>query len=158
MLEQAIQHLDLSAHGLWFPITVSLCLFILALVLFKRQLTWLDFYITFSVVGFVGWLCDVIITRVFNVIDLGDSKVTGLGDILSYTFIPPSLSVLFLTYLTAKNKWVLSLLFCAGSLLIEYGMIKSGYMHLNGWFFIYSIVVYLLVYAFVLPWHIAFIK
>lgn len=108
--------------------------------------------------GFVGWLCDVIITRVFNVIDLGDSKVTGLGDILSYTFIPPSLSVLFLTYLTAKNKWVLSLLFCAGSLLIEYGMIKSGYMHLNGWFFIYSIVVYLLVYAFVLPWHIAFIK
>ena len=53
MLEQAIQHLDLSAHGLWFPITVSLCLFILALVLFKRQLTWRDFYITFSVVGFV---------------------------------------------------------------------------------------------------------
>ncbi len=30
MLEQAIQHLDLSAHGLWFPIIVSLCLFILA--------------------------------------------------------------------------------------------------------------------------------
>ena len=158
MLEQAIQHLDLSAHGLWFPITVSLCLFILALVLFKRQLTWRDFYITFSAVGFVGWLCDVIITRVFNVIDLGDPKVTGLGDILSYTFIPPSLSILFLTYLTAKNKWVLSLLFCAGSLLIEYGMIKSGYMHLNGWFFIYSIAVYFLVYAFVLPWHIAFIK
>ncbi|WP_286171345.1 hypothetical protein [Priestia megaterium] len=124
-MEQAIQHLDLSAHGLWFPITVSLCLFILALVLFKRQLTWRDFYITFSAVGFVGWLCDVIITRVFNVIDLGDPKVTGLGDIVSYTFIPPSLSILFLTYLTAKNKWVLALLFCAGSLLIEYGMIKK---------------------------------
>ncbi|MEH7023388.1 hypothetical protein [Priestia megaterium] len=56
-MEQAIQHLDLSAHGLWFPITVSLCLFILAFFLFKRKLTWRDFYITFSVVGFVGWLC-----------------------------------------------------------------------------------------------------
>lgn len=41
MLEQAIQHLDLSAHGLWFPITVSLCLFILALVLFKRLVFYL---------------------------------------------------------------------------------------------------------------------
>jgi hypothetical protein len=151
MLEQAVQHLDLSAHGLWFPITVSLCLFALALVLFKRQLTWRDFYITFSVVGFVCWLCDVIITRVFNMIDLGDPKVTGLGDIVSYTFIPPSLSILFLAYLPNKNKWLLSLLFCAGSLLIEYCMMKSGYMRLNGWFFVYSIVVYFIVYAFVLP-------
>ncbi|MHC8969585.1 hypothetical protein IUJ58_00835 [Priestia aryabhattai] len=100
----------------------------------------------------------MIITRVFNVIDLGDPKVTGIGNVVSYTFIPPSFFILFLAYLTAKNKWVLSLLFCAGLLLIEYGMIKSGYMHLNGCFFIYSIAVYFLVYAFVLPWHIAFIK
>ncbi|MGZ0131717.1 hypothetical protein ACXKZH_06320 [Priestia megaterium] len=40
-MEQAIQHLYLSAHGLWFPITVSLCLFILALVLFKRLVFYL---------------------------------------------------------------------------------------------------------------------
>jgi hypothetical protein len=91
-------------------------------------------------------------------IDLGDPKITGLGDIVSYTFIPPSLSILFLAYLTTKNKWVLSLLFCAGSLLIEYGMIKSGYMRLNGWFFVYSIVIYFIIYAFVLPWHLKFIK
>jgi len=51
MLEQAIQHLDLSAHGLWFPITVSLCLFILALILFKR----LVFYLFNS--GILSRLC-----------------------------------------------------------------------------------------------------
>lgn len=54
--------------------------------------------------GFVTWFCDGLLARGFDLFDIGDPKKAGLGDILSYTFIPTSLAILYLNFLTKNNK------------------------------------------------------
>ncbi|MGW9102522.1 hypothetical protein [Priestia megaterium] len=94
-----------------------------------------------------------------DLVDLGDPKITGLGEFASYSFIPSSLSVIYLNYAKKTNKWTLVLLFTLVSTLIEWIMIQIGYLKIkNGGFFIFSIIAYLGVFGVILPLHIKVIK
>ncbi|MBD1381858.1 hypothetical protein [Metabacillus arenae] len=157
-MNEILDQLDLNSKGLWFPIIVSILLFISVLLIPKKNTTWREIYITVGIVGFATWLSDSLVTRVFDLIDLGEPKITGLGEILCYTLIPTSLAALYLNYFTNKNKWILTILFTVLSLLVEFGMHFSGYMKYNGWNLYYSILFLLLTFGFLLPLHIRFIR
>lgn len=157
-MQSWIDQLDLGAKGFWYPTTVSILLVLTVIFIPKKRITWRDIYITFGVVGFATWISDAFITRTFNWLDLGNPDKSGLGEILCYTFIPTSLSVLYLNYLTASNKWKMAIIFTILSSLVELGMIYSGYMKYNGWHWGFSIIAFLIIYGFVLPIHMRIIK
>ena len=152
-----IENLDLSSQGLWFPVAVSIFL-ALTVLFIPKKISWREIYITFGVVGFATWLSDGILARAIDLFDIGDPKKAGLGDILSYTFIPTSLSILFLNFLTRKNKWILTSLFTLVAFLIQFGMVNFGYMTFKGWSGYISIIVYLLAFGFLLPLHLKIIR
>lgn len=158
-MHSIIQNLDLSTRGVWFPTLVGLLLLFFALFMPKRRINWLEFYITFGVVGYVAWISDTVVGGMLDLVDLGDPKITGLGEFASYSFIPSSLSVIYLNYAKKTNKWTLVLLFTLVSTLIEWIMIQIGYLKIkNGGFFIFSIIAYLGVFGVILPLHIKVIK
>jgi phosphatidylserine synthase len=157
-MQKFIENLDLGAKGLWFPVIISILLATTALFIRKKNITWREIYITFGVVGFVTWFSDGMIARVIDMFDIGHPKKAGLGDILSYTFIPTSLSILYLNYLTRNNKWKLTIGFTFLSLLVEFGMIHSGYMKYKGWNWYISILTFLLAFGYLLPKHISIIR
>ncbi|AVD54546.1 hypothetical protein BEH_24605 (plasmid) [Priestia filamentosa] len=153
------QNLDLSARGIWFPISVGLLLFFFSLFMPKRRINWVEFYITFGVVGYVAWMSDTVVGRMLDLVDLGDPKITGLGEFASYTFTPSSLSVIYLNYAKKTNKWILVFLFTLLSTLIEWVMIQVGYLKMKNWsFFIFSIIAYLIVFSLILPVHVKVIR
>ncbi|MGW9165518.1 hypothetical protein ACWGPZ_29820, partial [Priestia megaterium] len=142
-----------------FPISVGVFLLFFSLFMPKRRINWLEFYITFGVVGYVAWISDTIVGRMLDLVDLGHPELTGLGEFVSYSFIPSSLSVIYLNYVKTRNKWLLVLLFSLLSTLIEWGMIQIGYLKMKNWgFFIFSIIAYLIVFGLILPIHIKVIK
>lgn len=153
-----IDQLDLGAEGLWFPATASILLALITIFIPKKGITWREIYITFGVVGFVTWVSDGLIARTFDLLDLGHPQKAGLGEILSYTFVPSSLAVLYINYFTPKNKWKLVIIFTIVSALVEVGMIYSGYMKYRGWNWGISIITFLIIYGFLLPIHIKIIK
>lgn len=157
-MQKIIDHLDLGAKGLWFPVIISILLTTTVLFIRKKNITWREIYITFGVVGFATWFSDAMFARVIDVFDIGHPKKAGLGDILSYTFIPTSLAILYLNYLTKKNKWKLTIIFILLSMLIEFGMIHSGYMKYKGWHWSISIIAFVLAFGFLLPKHISIIR
>ncbi|ALC81747.1 MULTISPECIES: hypothetical protein [Bacillus] len=157
-MNNLLDKLDLTSKGLWFPIVVTILLFITVLIVPKKHITWREVYITFGILGFATWLSDTLVARVFDLIHLGNPKEAGIGDILSYTFIPTSLGVLFFNFFTKKNKWKLTIFFTVLSLLVDIGMQLSGYMAYNGWNLIYSIIFYLFAFRFLLPFHIRLIR
>ncbi|GAA3333316.1 hypothetical protein GCM10020331_096880 [Ectobacillus funiculus] len=67
---------------------------------YNPHISWREIYITFSVVGFVTWFCDGLVAREFDLVDLGNPNKAGLGDTLCYTFVPSSLAILYLNYLS----------------------------------------------------------
>ena len=157
-MQEFIKNLDLGAKGLWFPIAASVLFAVTALIIPKKNISWKEIYTTFGVVGFVTWFSDGLLGRVFDLFDIGDPKKAGLGDILSYTFIPTSLAILYLNFLTKNNKWILTICFTILSLLIEFGMVHVGYMKYKGWNWYISIIVFLIAFGFLLPLHIKLIR
>ncbi|WP_431804670.1 hypothetical protein [Halobacillus andaensis] len=157
-MKKFLDSLDLEAMGLWFPVTVSILLALTVIITPKKNISWRETYITFGVVAFVTWFSDSMIARGFDLFDLGDPKKTGLGDLLSYTFIPSSLAILYLNYLKKNNKWKLTIIFTFLSIIITFGMVYSGFMEWKGWNWIISITVYLFAFGFALPAHIKFIR
>lgn len=157
-MDKFIHNLDLGAKGIWFPITVSIVLVLTSLFIPKKNITWRDMYITFGIVGLFTWISDAIVARGFDLIDLGDPTKGGIGEILSYTFIPTSLSILFINYFTKKNKWKLTILFTILSFLIETGMLFFGYMEYTGWSMFISFIVFIIAFYFLLPIHIKILK
>ncbi|MED3729587.1 hypothetical protein [Priestia filamentosa] len=158
-MHSIIQNLDLSARGTWFPTSVGLLLLVFSLFMPKRRINWLEFYITFGIVGYVAWISDTVVGRMLDWADLGDPKITGLGEFASYSFIPSSLSVIYLNYVKKTNKWILVILFTLLSTLIEWIMMQTGYLKIKNWgFFVFSIIVYLIVFGLILPIHIKVIK
>ncbi|WP_299093282.1 hypothetical protein [uncultured Metabacillus sp.] len=153
-----IENLDLGAKGLWFPVSVSILLAVIVLFIPKKNISWREIYITFGVVGFVTWFCDGLVAREFDLLDLGHPNKAGLGDTLCYTFVPSSLAILYLNYLTKNNKWKLTIIFTVISLLIDIGMVNVGYMNYKGWDWLMSIIVFLIVFGFLLPIHIRLIR
>ncbi|PKG23133.1 hypothetical protein [Niallia nealsonii] len=157
-MNQLISNLDLHAKGLWFPVSMSIILLLIVIFIPQKNITWKEIYITFGIIAFITWFCDGLIGRVFNLLDLGNPKLTGLGEIFCYTFIPTSLANLYLNYFIEQNKWKLAAIFIPCSLGIDIGMTLSGYMVFHGWSLIYSIIIYFFTYGFFLPLHIRFIR
>lgn len=158
MLSTGLSNLDLGAKGLWFPLVVIIALLLTLILIPKTRINRIELYIIFCIIGFATWVADSFILRVFDIIDLGSPVKPGLGDILSYTFIPSSLGCLFLCFLDRKNIWKLSLLFTIISFAIELGMELSGYMKVKGLFNVFSVFFYFIMYRFALPFHLRLIR
>ncbi|CAG9621839.1 hypothetical protein [Sutcliffiella rhizosphaerae] len=157
-MQEIIKNLDLHFQGVWICVVISVILFLLSLIIPKRNITWKEQYITFGIVGVATWICDAILFRVIDLLDLGHPTKTGLGDILAYTFIPTSLAILFLNFLTENNKWKLSLLFSFISSLIEITLYLSGYLQTKSWSIPISFILFIFVYRFILPLHLKIIR
>lgn len=153
-----MENLDLNAKGLWLPVTLAIFLLLYALFMPKKEISWRELYITIGVVGFLTWIADSIFARSFNLVDFGDPKITGLGEFLTYTFVPSSLSVIYLNYLNKSNKWKLAVIFTVISFLIEWAVAKVGYMKLTHWNHLFSIPIFFIVYSYILPLHCKIIK
>ncbi|MEK5101169.1 hypothetical protein MKX83_04155 [Cytobacillus sp. FSL M8-0252] len=104
MLSTALSNLDLGAKGLWFPIIVVVALLFILNLMPKKRINRTELYIIFCIVGFATWIMDAFILRVFDLVDLGSPKKLGLGDILSFTFIPSSLACIFLNFSNKKTN------------------------------------------------------
>ncbi|MDQ0270110.1 hypothetical protein [Cytobacillus purgationiresistens] len=158
MLSTALSNLDLGAKGLWFPIIVSIILFVTLLLIPKKRISWVELFIIFCIVGFATWISDAFILRIFDLIDLGSPDKPGIGDIISYTFIPTSLACLFLCFLDMKNRWKLVIIFTFLSFIIELGMEFSGYMKTKDWIKFTTPLFHLFVYGFILPYILKLIR
>ncbi|UTE74868.1 hypothetical protein M1I95_10670 [Rossellomorea marisflavi] len=158
-MEKIIHRLDFGAEGLWFPLTVSLILALCMLIQPKRLISWVELYITFGVVGLAAWLSDVLVMRVLDWVDLGDAKITGIGEVLSYTLVPTSLAILYLNLTPYEKRWRHSILFTLLSFLIQAGMEYFGYMKVVSPLILYiSPIFYLIVFRFILPIHLRIIR
>ncbi|MEH7418809.1 hypothetical protein V7266_26605 [Neobacillus drentensis] len=153
-----IKNLDLHAQGSWLPIVMSLLLLIYALFMPKKEIGWREFYVTFGIVGYFAWISDSLLGEMIDLVDFGNPEFAGIGEFLSYSLIPSSLSVIYLNYFEKSNKWKLTIIFTIISILIEWGMRSVGYMKVHGWSFFISIPLYFVVFAFLLPFHRKLIK
>ena len=158
MLNSIIKNLDLHAPGTWQAVVLSLLLFLYALLMPKKEIGWRDFYITFGVVGFFAWISDIVTAKVLDLVDFGHPKITGIGEFLSYSLIPSSLSVIYLNYFKKTNKWILVITFIIIATLVEWVLRKAGYVKVHGWSFFISIPLYFVVFSFLLPLHSKLIK
>lgn len=78
-----------------------------------------------------------------DLLDSGDPSIGGIPDIVMFSFVPPAIANLYLNFVTTKNKWVLTSLFVAFSLLSEYLLVKAGFLiQKKGWHVWYSIPFY----------------
>ncbi|MCI1856680.1 MAG: hypothetical protein LKI80_00835 [Sporolactobacillus sp.] len=152
-MHHVVKNLDLSSQGVWFPIVTSCALVLFALLMKKRYLSWKEIYLTYGVVGFVAWIADTLVGNIFDLYNSGKPDVTGLGDFLSFAFIPSSLAVIYLNFRTERNKWRLSALFCLISLVIYWVNRWVGYFKDRGWNSFYALLVFAIVYMILLPLH-----
>jgi len=157
-MESIIKSLDLNAKGLWLPVSLAIIIFLCALLMPKKKINWREFYITIGVVGFLTWIADGIFARYLDLVDFGDPNITGIGEFISYSFVPSSLAVIYLNYLSLENKWKLVIIFTLISVLIEWSVEQVDYMKLIHWNHLYSIPIYLLIYSYILPLHFRIIK
>ncbi|MDM5330022.1 hypothetical protein [Neobacillus sp. CF12] len=115
-------------------------------------------FITIGVVGFATWVSDSIFAKYLDLVDFGDPNVVGIGEFITYNFVPLSLSVIYLNYLNRDHKWKLVIIFTVICILIEWVVVKAGYMKLTHWNHLYSIPIFILVYRYILPLHSKIIK
>lgn len=150
-----IHNLDLQQKGIWFPLVAGAIALFFILLMPKRQINWRGIYLTFGVVGFVALMLDVfIVGEYFDLFDIGDPNLEGIGDLVTYGIIPPCLAIAYLNYFDRKNKWLYVALFTIVSFLFEWELTHVGYMKLKGWQNWFSIPVYIIVYGLWLPWHL----
>ncbi|WP_102275147.1 hypothetical protein [Cytobacillus massiliigabonensis] len=157
-METLIQNLDLTAKGIWFPIALGI-ISLLYILFMPKHISWKVIYLTFGIGGFMATLLDVIVMSGWlDVFDLGQSKIPGLGDLISYSLIAPCFAVIFLNYFNPEKKWKYVVLFTLLSFLSEWMLVKVGYMKLKGWNTWWSLPVYFFIFGFWLPWHLRVIK
>jgi hypothetical protein len=158
-MEKFIQNLDLSATGIWFPITLGIIAMIYIFFMPKR-LTWREIYLIFGTIGYVALTIDMFfMLNYFDAFDLGrDPKQEGIGDFISYGIIPSCYAVIFLNYLKQEKKWIYVTFFTLLSILSEWMLVQVGYMKLKGWHTWWSIPVFIIVFGFWLPWHLRLIR
>ncbi|OAS89147.1 MULTISPECIES: hypothetical protein [Metabacillus] len=157
-MDSIFKNLDLSAKGLWLPISLGLILLLYALLMPKKEINWRELYITIGVIGLLTWISDNIFAGIFDLVDFGHPKISGIGELITYSFIPSSLAVIYLNYLNSSNKWRLVIIFIVISVLIEWAVVSVGYMKLKEWNHIFSIPIFFVVYSYFLPFHIRIIK
>lgn len=157
-MESIIKSLDLNAKGLWLPVSLGIVLLSYALLMPKKEISWRELYITIGVVGFATWVSDSIFAKYLDLVDFGDPNIVGIGEFITYNFVPSSLSVIYLNYFTRDRIWKLAIIFTVLSFLIEWAVVKAGYMKLTHWNHLFSIPIFFLVYRYILPLHLNIIK
>lgn len=157
-MESIIKNLDLYAKGLWLPVSLGIIILLYALLMPKKEISWRELYITIGVIGFATWISDSIFAKYLDLVDFGDRKIVGIGEFITYNFVPSSLSVIYLNYLNKANKWKLVIIFTVISFLIEWAVVKVGYMKLTHWNHLFSIPIFFFVYSYILPLHFKIIK
>lgn len=157
-MNSIIKNLDLKANGLWLPISIVLILLLYILIMSKKEINWREVYITIGVIGLLTWISDNIFAGFFDLVDFGHPKLSGIGELLTYSFIPSSLAVIYLNYLNKSNKWRLVIIFVVISFLIEWAVAKVGFMELKRWNHLLSIPIFFIVYSYFLPLHFKIIK
>jgi hypothetical protein len=157
-MESIIKNLDLSAKGLWLPVSLGIILLFYALLMPKKEISWRELYITIGIIGLITWISDNIFAGIFDLVDFGHPKISGLGELITYSFIPSSLAVIYLNYLNRTNKWRLVIIYTVISVLIEWAVVRVGYMKLTHWNHLFSIPIFFLVYSYILPLHFRIIK
>ncbi|WP_318503995.1 hypothetical protein [Bacillus sp. T3] len=157
-MDSIMKNLDLNAKGLWLPVSLGLIILLYALLMPKKEIGWRELYITIGVIGFMTWVTDSIFAKYLDLVDFGHPKIVGLGEFITYNFVPSSLSVIYLNYLNSNNKWKLVIVFTIISFFIEWAVERVGYMKLTHWNHLFSIPIFFFVYSFILPLHLRIIK
>lgn len=152
-MEEIIKNLDIYAKGIWCPIAWTVFLVLIVLIMPKEKMNWLQIYITYGVIGLITWISNSIFGVFFDLVDFGDASVTGLAEMLTYTFIPSSLAVIFMNMYSKEKKAVLTVLFLVVSLFIEWTCHVSGFMEYKKWSLLFSVPIYFVIYYFFLPFH-----
>lgn len=158
ILNKIIENLDIHAKGSWVPIIWTLILLIVVLFMPKQKMNWLQIYCTYGVISAVTWIANSVFGVYIDLVDFGSGELTGIGEMLTYAFVPSSLAILFLNKLERDNRIKLTLLFVLLSLFIEWTCHISGYMVYKEWNLFFSIPVYIVIYYFFLPFHYRLIK
>jgi|GEM_PF-1128594 hypothetical protein len=150
-----VKSLDLNEPGIWFPLAIGSFLMLVILFMPKKSMNWKSIYLTFGVVSYVTLMLDVfILGEYFDLFDIGDKYMEGIGDLFTYSIIPSCLAIAYLNYMNLNKKWLYAALFTIISFIYEWELTHLGYMKLNGWHTYYSIPVYIVVYGLWLPWHL----
>ncbi|KKI93283.1 hypothetical protein WQ54_05500 [Bacillus sp. SA1-12] len=148
---------DIMSKGLWYPITLSLILFVIILVMPKR-LSKQEIYTTFGIIGYIVWTVDMTLGDPLDFFNVGSGKVTAVPELFLYGIIPGLIAIIFINYYNEDKKWTYIIAFTLISYLLNWLAVKVGIMKLNNWQTWYAIPIFFVVYAFVLPWHLKFIK
>jgi len=152
-MDDIIKNMDIGAKGLWLPMVIAGVLLVYIIFMPKKAIGWREIYVTIGVIGLLTWIADNIFAGFCNLVDFGNGKISGIGELITYSFIPSSLAVIYLNYLTSMKKWKLVLLFVLLSLMVEGTVTAVGYMKQNHWNILFSIPIYLVVYYMYLPLH-----
>lgn len=152
-MHDIVKNMDLYSKGVWLPLTLSSLLFLYALFMRKKGLSWKEFYVTMGCIGYMAWIGDTLTGNMINLYDLGKPNVTGLGDTMAFALIPASLSCIFLNYRTEANKWPLSALFVGISMTVYWFCMAVGYFKQHGWNWLYSLVFFIFAFTILVPLH-----
>jgi hypothetical protein len=158
MKDSLYKNLNLEARGVWFPIIAGIII-IIFVIFMPKKLTKKEIYVTYGVVGYVALILDVwVMATVLDLFNLGNPDKVGIGDMISYAIVSPSLAVIFINFYKKDKKWLYVLVFSLISFLYEATLVRVGYMESRGWSAFYSIPIFIISYRFWFPWHLRFIE
>ncbi|MED4227214.1 hypothetical protein [Neobacillus cucumis] len=145
-------------QGEWYVLTVLFVFILILLFMPKRNLTWAGIFITLGVAGFLTWVSDSIAGSVFDLFDLAKKNTTELSDSFLLSFVPASISVIYVNFYSHQKRWIIAFIFTFLSFFLELGLVKVGYMNNNNWKTWYGLPVYFMVYRFFFPWFLKLIS
>jgi hypothetical protein len=152
-----LKRLDLNAEGSWFIYLIGSILFFLSCSLTKN-ISRKEWILLFGMVGFYGWMANIILFFLLDFMDSGDRSIGGLPDIFMFVIGPATTAILFLNNYNTPTKLIRVLFFSILSFLVEYILGKLGFLKLKGWKPFYSIPFYLLLFGIVIPWTLKLIR
>lgn len=158
MVEKIIKNMDIQADGIWCPVIWAVLLFLYVLFMQKKNMNKLDIYFTYGVIGVIAWIANSIFAVFLDLVDFGNSSLIGLGETLTYTFVPSSLAIIYLNNFHPSTKFKRTIIFVVLSLILEGTNQWTGYMNPKHWNLLYSVPVYFVVYYFFLPFHFKLLK
>lgn len=154
---EVIKRLGFNEQGAWLVYLAGAILLSLAILLRKR-ISWKEWYVTFGVVGFLAWMADIVLFFQLDLLDSGKPAIGSFPDLIMFSIAPSCIAVLYLNYYTNNKRWIIGLIFTLCSLIIEYLLVKVGFLTQKGWRTWYSIPFYSFMYFIFLPWHLRFIR
>ncbi|MDM5326954.1 hypothetical protein [Neobacillus sp. CF12] len=152
-----LKRLDIFAKGSWFIYLIGSILLSLSITTTKN-ISRREWLLLFGIIGFYGWMANIILFFIFDLMDSGDPSIGGIPDIFMFVIGPAATAILFLNRYNTPTKLIRVIFFSILSFLVEYILGRLGYLKLKGWRPVYSIPFYLLLFAIVLPWTLKIIR